>query len=190
MILNIAKWLKSSLYRCTLIVVWKPGKKILKWMTCCLQFLKIKPIKCSISQSWNYCLHEWFSVVSRFELMINLKWWVILTCVFDCFRPFLLNGLYSGIISHHFTQRFLWLDVFFYDIMTLVVCFTVVLSDWMCVLMTSCFTVGLSDWMDEDDIMAQVIAESQKEYLDSLKKSAAAPSSSTPLPIPDPTAHS
>ncbi|XP_022301679.2 OTU domain-containing protein 5-A-like [Crassostrea virginica] len=49
---------------------------------------------------------------------------------------------------------------------------------------------GLSDWMDEDDIMAQVIAESQKEYLDSLKKSAAAPSSSTPLPIPDPTAHS
>ncbi|XP_052678620.1 OTU domain-containing protein 5-B-like [Crassostrea angulata] len=39
---------------------------------------------------------------------------------------------------------------------------------------------GLSDWMDEDDIMTQVIAQSQKEYLDSLKKSA----SSSPTPDP------
>ena len=34
-----------------------------------------------------------------------------------------------------------------------------------------CDIVGLSDW-DEDEIMAQVIAESQEEYLQSLKKHA------------------
>ncbi|XP_062591563.1 OTU domain-containing protein 5-B-like [Saccostrea cucullata] len=39
---------------------------------------------------------------------------------------------------------------------------------------------GLSDWIDEDDIMAQVIAQSQKEYLDSLKKSASSPPSPAP----------
>jgi hypothetical protein len=40
---------------------------------------------------------------------------------------------------------------------------------------------GLSDWMDEDDIMAQVIAQSHNEYINSLKKSAAP----TPSPNPD-----
>ena len=32
-----------------------------------------------------------------------------------------------------------------------------------------CDLIGLSDW-DEDDIMAQVIARSQQEYMDSLKQ--------------------
>lgn len=107
-------------------------------MSCRLQFLKFKPIKCLISWSWYYCLHDWFSFASGFELMINLKWWVILTCVFDCWRSFLLNGLYNDIINHNFTQGFLligcnflwhhdfsymfhcssfWLDVCFDDIM-------------------------------------------------------------------------
>ena len=41
-------------------------------------------------------------------------------------------------------------------------------------------SVGLSDW-DEDDIIAQVMAQSQREYLDSLKKNASQPSTSKQL---------
>jgi len=40
-----------------------------------------------------------------------------------------------------------------------------------------CVCAGLSQW-DEDDILAQVMAQSQQEYLDSLRKNASAPSDS------------
>lgn len=43
------------------------------------------------------------------------------------------------------------------------------------------FTAGLSDW-SEEDVLAQVIAQSQQEYLDSLKKKATGPSSSFHYP--------
>ena len=39
------------------------------------------------------------------------------------------------------------------------------------------WSVNFSDW-DEDEILAQVIAQSQHEYLDSLKKNASVPMSS------------
>lgn len=47
---------------------------------------------------------------------------------------------------------------------------------------------GLTEW-DEDDILAQVIAQSQQEYLDSLKKNAASTSVCDSLPM-DQSTHS
>lgn len=38
-------------------------------------------------------------------------------------------------------------------------------------LFCSCFAIGLTDWED-DEILASVLAVSQQEYLDSMKKNA------------------
>jgi len=40
--------------------------------------------------------------------------------------------------------------------------------------MVTCVVVGFTEWGDDADILAQVIAQSQHEYLASLKKTSAA----------------